>query len=150
MPTIEDEQVEIDDCSFDTFSSTNESTYPADCKLQPIHLDINLNFEKWPKKNIKATIIQTVKCSKPHSVLILNGVGFFNLNVTDLSTNSSNFRYDGNYITIWWENDWKINEERKIKIDYEIINPTSGIEFSEKSPFNYEYAITDHEPERAR
>eukprot|EP01080_Neovahlkampfia_damariscottae_P007656 gene7656-11976_t len=147
--TLEEEQKE-EDCSFDTFSFTNESTYPPDCKLQPVHLNINLNFEKWPKKNIKAEIIHTVKCVKPHSVLILNGVGFFNVKVSDFTKNSYKFRYDGNFITIWWNEEWKVNEERKIKIEYDIIEPTSGIEFSENSPFNYEYAITDHEPERAR
>jgi hypothetical protein len=146
-----EEFFECDDCSCSSsFTSNLEPNYSPDYKLKPTHIDIQLNFQKWPKRNIKASITHTVECVKPESVLKFNGVGFFDLEVLDLETKSSKFRYDGKVITIWWEQEWKIHEKRKIQLNYNIIEPCGGIDFSDESPFNHEYAITDHEPERAR
>ena len=127
--------------------------YAPDLKLEPIHTELHLTIDVLGKAAEGYALI-TVKANVAgnHS-LKLDAVDFDDLSVTDRQGKDLSFGYDDRFIALDFEDDFKVDEERVVRIAYSIKNPISGMQFSQpdadrpKFPL---YAITDNETERAR
>ncbi|KAI8879234.1 hypothetical protein K501DRAFT_257181 [Backusella circina FSU 941] len=140
----------------DFCSSNAVNQYAPSKVIEPIHLDINLTFPDLLDKSFDGQVTITFKHTgkalvtnaKDLSTITLNGESFEDLKVT-----GSDFRYDGHHIFLEWSTPFTINEERKVTIDYKVIDPIAGLYFQKPDAIHgidSRYCITDHETEKAR
>jgi hypothetical protein len=125
------------------FSSNKISDYAPNLQIEPKHLIINLNFEKWLKREVKMELQYKMKVNQEHDEIQLNGENFYEVSVKDITkeevTNKMEYDYDGSMIRIVWEKKLNKNEERDIIINYIVKNPITGMIFSHESSGNYQF-----------
>ncbi|KAH9263524.1 hypothetical protein BASA83_013080 [Batrachochytrium salamandrivorans] len=145
--------------------NTTLNSYGPDMVIEPVHLDISLDF-KLEEKTIHAVVIQTFV--NRHDVnhqpgdlallrtINLNGIDLLDLEVTGCGEHELVHRYDSQTIALTWATPFGPQEERKVQFKYTVCKPISGFYFDVPSkpytgfPDRVLHAITDHETERAR
>ncbi len=130
-----------------------EPHYPPDLLLEPVHLDIALTV-KVANRRAEGTVTHTLhaRTAGTHR-LVLDAVGFQDVDVTDPDGRAVTFAYDGKELRVDWADAFEAGEERRLAIAYVVGDPASGLFFSapdEAYPQAALYAATDHETERAR
>jgi hypothetical protein len=107
---------------------------------------VSKSFDGQVTITFKHTGKALVTNTKDLSTITLNGESFEDLKVT-----GSDFRYDGHHIFLEWATPFTINEERKVTIDYKVIDPIAGLYFQKPDAIygiESQYCITDHETEK--
>ncbi|ORZ35026.1 hypothetical protein BCR44DRAFT_1434945 [Catenaria anguillulae PL171] len=145
-------------------AATTPARYAPNIALEPIHLDIALDFD-FDAAKADASITHTIRCNraggesasdamrKAVSSLKLHGVALDNVRVEGDLVGS--FEYTGKEIHIDWTKPFARGEERKVTIKYTVEQPVAGMYFNHANgKFGYgphgTHVITDHETERAR
>lgn len=142
-------------------SPTATNQYAPNKVIEPVHLDINLNFKDLLSKTVTGVVTVTFK----HNGLALVS----NVNdLTQIELNAENFenvkvsgfehevdsRYDGHLIHLKWKEPFSKGAERKVTIEYTLDHPIAGLYFQKPDSVignpDAVWAITDHEPEKAR
>ncbi|KAJ3156251.1 hypothetical protein HDU86_004015 [Geranomyces michiganensis] len=135
-------------------------SYAPHTVIQPVHIDISLDFRQIEQKRAKARIIHTLansataNSSVPRALLTslkLNGVGFSAMNVRGAGLSS--WTYDGKEVSLFWDSPFAPKEQRNVELTYEIVEPVSGLFFevpTKEYPDRALHAITDLESERCR
>ncbi|CAO3692350.1 unnamed protein product [Rhizopus microsporus] len=140
------------------FCSSNAfNQYAPNKVIEPIHLDINLQFEELTKKTLKGKVTLTFKHTgkalisnkNDLSTTVLNAEEFENVKVTSVDGENISYRYDGHLIHLQWETPFTANAERKVLIEYDIEDPIAGLYFQQEEGSSH-WAVTDHETEKAR
>ena len=133
--------------------SSIKEQYPPDLELEPLHLDIDLQFDL-ANKSASGRVTTTVKARHAKvSSLILNAVDFEEVNVLDPDGHELTWYYDGNNFTIDWVEPFAAAEQRRVEISYRVVEPVAGLYFSKPSdayPDHAWYMASDNETERAR
>lgn len=127
--------------------------YPPDLELEPTHLDIDL-YVNIANETAAGRVTTTVVARgvRP-DVLTLHAVAFEDVAVEDPDGNELTWRYDGAKITIRWAEPLETGEARRVAVDYKVVQPADGLNFSQPNeayPDQAWFAATDHETERAR
>lgn len=130
-----------------------ERHYPPDLPLEPVHLDIELTLDLAGRRAV-GSVTTTVEARCDHAAeLCLHAVDLQEVSVRDPDGHALDFAYDGREIRVHWRRALARGERRKVQVRYEVIEPVSGLFFSQPSleyPDRPWYATTDHETERAR
>ena len=127
--------------------------YAPDLKLEPIHTELHLSIDL-NQRAAQGYALITIRANvEGADTLNLDAVDFDNLKVSALNGENLQHSYDGNIIALHFESMFKADEARVVRIDYSILEPISGLQFSKPDALRPElplYAITDNETERAR
>ncbi|KAI8591723.1 hypothetical protein BDZ88DRAFT_450044 [Geranomyces variabilis] len=135
-------------------------SYAPHTVIQPIHIDISLDFRQIEQKRAKARIVHTLansakkNSSVPRALLTslkLNGVGFSGMDVRGAGLSS--WTYDGKEVSLYWDTPFGPEEKRNVELTYDIIEPVTGLFFevpTKEYPDRALHAITDLESERCR
>ncbi|MEZ4712510.1 MAG: M1 family aminopeptidase [Caldilineaceae bacterium] len=139
---------------WDDFDNLNVAEqYPPDLDLEPVHLDIDLFIDIANRRAVGA-VTNTVRANREGATQIkLNALDFEAVQVTDPDGNALRWQYDGQLITVRWQQPFAAGEERRLRVAYAVTNPVDGLFFSQPDaacPQQGWYATTDHETERAR
>ena len=139
---------------FGDFSlNQGQKNYAPDLKLEPVHTEIHLTVDLKERRAFGYALITIVaNVAGPH-VLKLDAVDFDDLKVIDQAGLKLNKTYDGKVISLAYDQVYKKNETRVIRVEYSVQDPISGLRFSQPDamrPHLPLYAITDNETERAR
>ena len=127
--------------------------YPPDLELEPVHLDIDLFIDI---ANLAAvgTVTTTVRARRHGAAkLSLDAVDFQDVGATGTDGHPLHWQYDGQKLTVTWDEPFAAGEERQLAVSYRVERPVDGLYFSrpdEAYPDRPSYAATDHETERAR
>ncbi|KAL0080326.1 peptidase family M1-domain-containing protein [Phycomyces blakesleeanus] len=141
------------------FASSNAvNQYAPNTVIEPVHLDICLKLDDLESNILQGKVTLTLRYNKPtlvksekeRSSLVLNAEEFVNVQVSGEGVSHT---YDGHHIQLFWESPFKVDTERKVVVTYIVDDPVAGLYFQKEDPFfksNPRWAITDHEPEKAR
>lgn len=149
------------DCQYskrDFASPSAKNHYRPNIQLEPFHQKINLTFDI-KESACNGSVIQRIRANVANnSSLELNGINF---SISDIKSSNNDskkvfpikWEYNGNLITVSWEDSWNLNEIRDLEIFYEVKKPIAGLYYSypdEHQPNKPIYVGADHETERAR
>lgn len=127
--------------------------FPPDLELEPTHLDIDAQVDI-ANETLRGRVTTTVTARRAGPTrLVLDAVAFADVAVRDQNDHPLTWQYDGQKITINWEDRFAAAEQRHLEISYRITKPVAGLYFCQPDaayPENPWYAATDHETERAR
>ncbi len=129
-----------------------EPSYAPDLSLEPVHLEVRLRFEL-SQATAEGFVLTTVRARREGvRSLDLNAVSLEGVEVLGVGSELS-WRYDGERISLTWEQPFRRNEERRVQVHYRVQDPVTGMHFSrpeEGYPQRPLFLCTDHETERAR
>ncbi|CAO3681152.1 unnamed protein product [Umbelopsis ramanniana] len=139
-------------------SSGAVNHYAPHLVIEPVHLDISVHFKDLSSKAAQVQVIHTFRSSnsssiaplKERSQIVLNGVAFEDLQVEGKGATHS---YNGKEITLYWDSPFEAQSERTVTLKYSVDHPVSGLLFDRRDWMpgtTDEWAITDHETEKAR
>ena len=130
-----------------------ESHYPPDLELEPRHLDINLRIDV-PTRAAEGRVVTTVTANRAGARrLVLQAVGFEDMEVLDTEGRAVSWRYDGRELRVRWQDAFAAEEERSFSVAYRLHEPINGMIFGvpdDKYPDRAPWVASDHETERAR
>lgn len=114
-----------------------------------------MQFEELTKKTLKGKVTLTFKHTgkalisnkNDLSTIVLNAEEFENVKVTSVDGEQISYRYDGHLIRLQWEAPFAANAERKVLIEYDIVDPIAGLYFQQEEGSSH-WAVTDHETEK--
>ncbi len=127
--------------------------YPPDRDIEPLAviLDLKIDLEQ---RSLEGEVRTRVRGHGTQSrTLVLDAVDFVQLEVCATEGSGLTWRYDGNSISVLWDEPFEADEERELSVRYRVERPISGIYFSLPDatyPERDRFAFTDHETERAR
>jgi len=127
--------------------------YAPDLKLEPIHMEVHLDVDITRRTAAGYTILTLRSNVEGKHALKLDAVDFDDLQVIDLDAKGLDHSYNDVAIQLNFSKSFKAGEECRVKVEYRIQDPISGLKFASPDkhrpdfPF---YAITDNETERAR
>lgn len=120
--------------------------YAPDLPLEPVHLDVDLRFDP-AARSAEGTVTTTVVSRDEGArTLRLDAVSFEITSVEDPDAHALTWAYDGEKLTVTWENPVGVGAERRVAVKYRVTSPVSGLMFSDEPAF----IASDHETERAR
>ncbi len=131
--------------------ATPEATahYPPNLQLESIHQTIKLTFNI-ENKIAWGSVTTRIRANSDNGrQVVFDAIDFSIKNVRG----ADSYSYDGEKISLNWNTSWEKGEERDVEIEYSVEEPISGLFFShpdDKYPDRVQYAVTDHETERAR
>ncbi|KAG2196317.1 hypothetical protein INT47_009312 [Mucor saturninus] len=138
-------------------SPTATNQYAPNKVIEPIHIEINLRFKDLSSRIVTGKVTHTFKHNgtalvsnkKDLTQISLNAENFENVKV---SGDEVDYRYDGHLIHLTWKEPFEKNSERKVTIEYTLDQPIAGLYFQnpDTESEGSTWAITDHEPEKAR
>lgn len=155
MPIFRDQQMcRCAQHARDGFHSDGAPThYAPDLTLEPTHLDIDLKIDP-DTESAEGTVTTTVTArSAGERSITFNAVEFDIAEVNDSKGAELSYVYDGNELTVTWDEPFAADEERRVAVTYRVEQPIAGLYFShptEQNPDAPRWAATDHETERAR
>ena len=127
--------------------------HAPDLALEPIHLELRLNLDL-DDQSAQGNIVYTTRCrTAGRRSLKLNAVDLSQVTVQSADTHALTWSYDGDIISICWDEAPAIGDERKVQIQWSVHQPRTGLNFSgpsEAQPNRPTCGATDHETERAR
>ncbi|KAF7727730.1 hypothetical protein EC973_007189 [Apophysomyces ossiformis] len=120
--------------------------------------NIHLLFHDLQQKKLQGKVTLTfqhsgrvlVRSKEERSAITLNAEGFDNVAV---SGEGVTYTYDGHLIKLFWNSPFEVDAKRDVVIEYTIEEPVAGLYFQKEDSipgFSTHWAITDHEPEKAR
>ena len=139
--------------------------------VMPLETKINISKISFAERRVQMKVVHLVRMHadaaghRDRQVLVLNGVGFRNLQVSCFHASSTNnntensvaidFGYDNYKVTIRWPDvDSKADQLLyNVQLEYEVKDPIAGLYFSYPDadyPDMPVYVVTDHETECAR
>lgn len=127
--------------------------YAPDLKLEPIHTEIHLSVDLDRQAAAGYAIITLRSNVAGVHHLTLDAVDYDNVMVKDLSGKGLQYNYNDKSLELHFKKAFESQETGKVRIDYAIEKPISGLRFArpdqQRPEFPY-YAMTDNETERAR
>lgn len=130
-----------------------EKHYPPDLGLESRHIDIDVALDL-TAHTARLQVTHTVQANRDGvKTLVLHGIDFLDLAVIDPGGSPLVYTYDGELITITWQNFWQQGETHRVQLSYRVEKPLTGLIFSAPDagyPQRPLFAGTDHETERAR
>ncbi|MGE0712990.1 MAG: M1 family aminopeptidase [Planctomycetota bacterium] len=127
--------------------------YAPDRALEPVHIEAELAFDL-PRKTVSGSVTTTVLARRAgQRRLQLDAVDFERVVVSDPDGREVAGSYDGRHVTVLWAEPPAAGERRRVKVDYVVRSPLTGMDFSwpdEAYPQRARFLATDHETERAR
>lgn len=131
--------------------STAKSHYPPDLGLEPVHAILHIDLDI-SERRASLKIEHALKANRGTVREIkLHGVDLLDLRV-DCVTHDVSFQYDSREITVRFDEPFEEGEERVVSLEYEVLEPSTGMFFSNPDDFEGAgyWVATDHESERAR
>ena len=154
MPFVNRAHHGRDDARKAFFDSSTPPNYPPDLQLEPQHLDIDLFIDIASEQATGKVTTTVVARDQNAAVLTLDAVNLEDVSVRDVDGHELNANYNGQKLTITWEQPFQAGEEKRVEVSYKVIKPVDGLIFSQPDGSYYPeqgwYAVTDHETERAR
>ncbi len=130
----------------DFASRAADEHFPPDLRLEPEKLELDLRVEVEARR-AAGSVTHTVRGRDAGArTLELDAVAIDVRGVADPDGRPLRFAHDGERIVITWDEPFAVDERRRVRVDYEVRSPSTGLFFSQ-SP---RWAATDHETERAR
>lgn len=126
------------------------SHYPPDMRITPVHMALELHVDIAGRSLSGTNTLRVRGMGSGGSELVLHAVDFESCEV---QTPGVSGVYDGQTLRLLWDEPIGPNEERDVCVAYEVLNPVTGLFFSQPTdalPDAAWYAATDNETERAR
>ncbi len=154
MPLLDEHQVCQPAATPTEFSGPDAPThYPPDLEIEPRHLDVELHVDLEGQKAEGSVVTTVVSRRSGPRTLKLHAVDLLELSARDVDGRPLSYHYDGETLSVVWEEPFASGEDRKLALSYRVVKPASGLFFSKPTdayPDAPWFAATDHETERAR
>lgn len=128
-----------------------EERFSPDLRLEPVHLELEVAIDI-PRRSLQVRLEVSIRARQPGArSLYLDGIDLRDVRVTFAEPADSS--YDGKRITLSWAEPFRTGEERRVQLQYRVVEPLTGVLFSSptlQEPDAPTFAVTDHETERAR
>lgn len=132
-------------------SASADAHYPPDLGLEPVHSVLHIDLDI-ARRRASVIIEHRVRANRGGArELTLHAVDLREMQV-QCPSHETTFRYDSEELEIRWQEAFEAGEERTVVVEYEVIEPTTGMFFSNRDDYDGAgyWVATDHESERAR
>ena len=130
-----------------------ERHYPPPLEIEPTHIHVELTFDL-RRRVARGFTVTTIQGSAGGArELCLEARDLNGVSIRDEEGRELQSRYDGRQIRLAWEEPFQRGEVRRVRIDYSVEDPVSGLHFDGPDggyPDRPRWVATDHETERAR